>query len=322
MAQQKKVLITGGAGYIGSVVTHELVQRGYGVIIVDRKPIAPIFRSCAEVHAVQADYADSVVVGALLRTYTIAAVIHLAAYIEVGESVHDPARYYDNNVKKILEFLELLRAARVQTIIAASSGAVYGNPHVLPMTEDHPCEPLSPYGRTKLILEWILRDYAAAYGITYGILRYSNVAGAMPELGLREAHEPETHLIPRLFSALHAQIPFVIRGTDYPTKDGTGVRDFIHVHDVARANSALVRYFEHADAKSVILNISSGRGTSVRDVINVIHEVTGEELIVDNAPRRAGDAAEIVLSSQAASALFNWKPIYSDIRSIIASTQG
>jgi len=313
------VIVTGGSGYIGSVTARELVNLGYHVVIIDKKPLPHALTNCTHIQFVQGDYSDEVIWNHICDYFHVRAVIHLAALIEVGESVADPAAYYDNNVLKFIRMLSYVRKANISTIIAASSSAVYGNPCAVPIDELHMRNPLSPYGRTKVILEDILCDYHAAYGLSVAIMRFANVAGAVLEYGLGEHHDPETHLIPRVIVELRAGNPLYIYGNDYDTPDGTCLRDFVHVHDVARLQALLVDKASQRWTEPLVLNVGSGTAISVKEVIDVASEIVQKKAVLRASSRRPGDAQEIVLTIDKACQVLGWKPLISDIRTIIQS---
>lgn len=305
------ILVTGGAGYIGSTIALLLVQRGYFVVVVDHRnqatfPLRFILSSEHGVY-VQSDIANRTLIQHVCVTYNIIACIHCAAFIEVGESVKQPQAYYNNNVIKSIQLIDTLRAAGVKKIMFSSSCAVYGKPQYMPLDEQHPKNPISPYGRTKLIVESVLQDYAQAYGIQYGILRYFNAAGALPDYWLGERHDPETHLIPCALRAAYTQQPFTIFGSDYQTLDGTCVRDYLHIADLADAHCKTLEYLL-ATPESIICNLGTGSGYSVQQVLQTIETVTGYSIKKIYAPRRAGDPDTLVASAAHAMQLLGWKP--------------
>lgn len=312
------IVVTGGAGYVGSVVVHELCALSYQVIVLDTKPLPQALQKNRAVVWCQGNYGDAAVWKRIREKYPCDAVIHLAASIEVAESVVDPLGYYHNNVGNVISMLQALRDMPLRCLIAASSSAVYGNPLTVPIAESHPRNPLSPYGRTKVMLEDILTDFQAAYGVKVGLLRFANVAGALPEARLGECHEPETHLIPRALRALHESTEFLVRGTDYATPDGTCLRDFVHVHDVARLHASLLGFLcTHDVAQPLIFNVGSGRASSVSQVLATVEQVTHRTLRRTEMPRRPGDASAIVLDIAAARNVLSWQPERSDLATII-----
>ncbi|MGB9861034.1 MAG: UDP-glucose 4-epimerase GalE [Candidatus Bipolaricaulaceae bacterium] len=310
------ILVTGGAGYIGSHTVKELLRAGYEVVVLDDLSSGHRELVLTE-HFVQADVRDRKALRAAFRRYPIRAVMHFAALTSVPESVADPGRYYEVNLLGTLNLLEAMREFGVKTIVFSSSAAVYGDPQKIPIPEDHPTRPKSPYGRTKLMVEEILCDYARAYGFSYVSLRYFNAAGSDPAGRIGEWHEPERHLIPIVLEAALGKRPYVeIFGTDYETPDGTGVRDYIHVVDLAQAHVLALRYLE-AGGKSGIYNLGIGRGYSVREVIEVCRKVTGREIPVREGPRRPGDPAVLVADPTRAQEELGWKPVYTALEPLV-----
>lgn len=310
------ILVTGGAGYIGSHTVKELLRAGYEVVVLDDLSSGHRELVLTE-HFVQADVRDRKALRAAFRRYPIRAVMHFAALTSVPESVADPGRYYEVNLLGTLNLLEAMREFGVKTIVFSSSAAVYGDPQKIPIPEDHPTRPKSPYGRTKLMVEEILCDYARAYGFSYVSLRYFNAAGSDPAGRIGEWHEPERHLIPIVLEAALGKRPYVeIFGTDYETPDGTGVRDYIHVVDLAQAHVLALRYLE-AGGKSGIYNLGIGRGYSVREVIEVCRKVTGREIPVREGPRRPGDPAVLVADPTRAQKELGWKPVYTALEPLV-----
>jgi UDP-glucose 4-epimerase len=311
-----RVLVTGGAGYIGSVVAEELVKDGHTVLVYDslykghRASVAP------EATFVEADLMDGERLRRTLRDGQVEAVIHMAADSLVGESVTDPAKYYRNNVVAGLALLDAMRDEGVGRIVFSSTAAVYGEPLKQPIEESDPANPTNPYGESKLTFERALRWYENAYGIHYVSLRYFNAAGATHSCG--EAHEPETHLIPAVLQAATGKRAEVeLFGEDYPTRDGTCIRDYIHVVDLARAHILALGIL---DERSAIYNLGcGGEGYSVREVINVAREVTGREIPVRISPRRAGDPPTLIASPQRIKGELGWTPLKQDLETIIRS---
>jgi UDP-glucose 4-epimerase len=311
-----RVLVTGGAGYIGSVLTEELLKDGHMVVVYDnlskghRESVSP------GAEFVHADLMDAELLSRTLAAASIEAVIHMAASSLVGESVTDPAKYYQNNIVAGLALLEAMREADVRRIVFSSTAAVYGEPAKQPVEETDPTNPTNPYGESKLAFERALRWYENAYKIRYASLRYFNAAGATKLCG--ESHDPETHLIPIILQAALAQREAVeIYGEDYETRDGTCVRDYIHVVDLARAH---IQALGILDERSAIYNLGcGGDGYTVREVIEVAREVTGREIPVRVGPRRPGDPARLVASSARIRRELGWTPERQDVRNIIAS---
>lgn len=309
-----RVLVTGGAGYIGSVITEELLKDGHQVVVFDslykghREAIAP------GAEFVEADLMDATTLQATLTEREIEAVVHMAADSLVGESCANPARYYRNNLVAGLVLLEALREAKVKHIVFSSTAATYGEPEKQPIEENAATVPTNPYGQTKLAFEQALRWYDEAYNFRYASLRYFNAAGASDRYG--EWHDPETHIIPiALDAAAGGRAVVEIYGDDYPTPDGTCVRDYIHVIDLARAH---ILALQALDQGSRIYNLGcGGEGYSVREVIEVARQVTGKEIPVRVGPRRPGDPATLVASSAKIKRELGWTPEYQDLRTII-----
>ena len=310
-----RVLVTGGAGYIGSVVCEELVRDGHDVIVYDNLRKGHSGAIVEGARLVRADLTEGNTLRDTLRNNQIQAVIHMAADSLVGESVLDPAKYYWNNVVAGLSLLDAMKDCGVKRIVFSSTAAVYGEPIKQPIEETDPTNPTNPYGESKLAFERILSWYDRAYGFRYASLRYFNAAGATRHCG--ECHDPETHLIPIVLQVAAGKRGVVeIYGTDYPTSDGTCVRDYIHVVDLARAH---ILALTDSNDRSEIYNLGSGGGHTVLEVINVAREVTGREIPVRESPRRAGDPAVLIASSERIVSGLNWKPASGDLRDIVRS---
>jgi UDP-glucose 4-epimerase len=314
-----QVAVTGGAGYIGSVVTDVLIREHHAVLVLDN--LVKGHRDAVHDDALFAnvDLAERSAIGARLRDFGCEAVIHMAAHSLVGESVTDPAIYYRNNVVAGLSLLDAMRDAGVERLVFSSSAAVYGEPDRQPITEDAPTQPTSPYGETKLVFERVLRWYAAAYGLRSVSLRYFNAAGATVLRG--ERHEPETHLIPLVLRAAMGELPYItVFGTDYQTADGTCVRDYIHVEDLAHAHVLALRAVaDQSGCRSYNLGCG-GDGYSVRQVIDSAREITGRPIPVREAARRPGDPAVLIASSERIIRELQWSPRVQDVGAIVAST--
>jgi UDP-glucose 4-epimerase len=311
-----KVLVTGGAGYIGSVVTEALLAAGHAVVVYDNLSKGHVGAVVADAQLIVGDLGDKPTLARALREQQIEAVIHMAADSLVGESVVNPARYYQNNLIAGLNLLDCMRAAGIAQIVFSSTAAVYGEPAKQPIGEDDATHPTNPYGESKLAFERALRWYEAAYEIRFASLRYFNAAGATERNG--EAHDPETHLIPNVLLVAAGKKPFVdVFGDDYATADGTCVRDYIHVMDLARAH---VMALEILGKRSAIFNLGcGGGGYSVREVVAAAREVTGREIAVRMGPRRAGDPAMLCASSDKIQQDLAWRPGQHDLKQIIAS---
>lgn len=312
-----RVLVTGGAGYVGSFTVRHLLAQGHAVTVFDNLSTGHRRAVPAECLVV-GDLRDADQIDQLLIVERIEAVVHFAARCQVAESVRDPAGYYVNNLLYGLQLLERCRRNGVNIFVFSSSCAVYGVPQQVPIAEEAPLAPIQAYGRTKLALEYALRDYAAAYGLAAVALRYFNAAGAAPDGSLGEDHEPETHLIPRVLrAALGREAAVEIFGTDYPTADGTCVRDYVHVEDLATAHALAL---EHAQAGQFLAyNVGLGRGYSVREVIATAEEVTGKSIPVRASPRRPGDPPVLIADNRRISQEWGWQPRYTDLRQIVAT---
>ena len=307
--------MTGGAGYIGAVVARSLSQAGHHPVVLD--DLSEGHREAvAGLELVPGDIGDRALISDLVGSRKIDSVIHLAASAQVGESVQDPAKYYRNNLERSLALLDTLREGGVGRFVLSSTAAVYGEPVAIPVDEEHPTRPTNPYGETKLALETALRWYDAAYGFASVSLRYFNAAGGSSDGLLGEVHDPETHLVPNVLRAALTSDPVPVFGTDYATHDGTAVRDYIHVEDLADAH---VRALEHLDRKggASAFNLGNGAGFSVLQVIEAARRVTGRPIPTRQAPRRPGDPATLVASSERARRELGWSPRFRDLESIL-----
>lgn len=311
------VLITGGAGYIGSVVTSQVIDAGHNVTIVDNLSHGHTKALHPKAQFIKGDLADKNLLNETLTKNSIDAVIHFAAFIEAGESMQKPEKYFRNNTVNTLNLLEALIETNVKQIVFSSTAAVYGNPDATPITEDMKLSPTNAYGESKLMVEHMLRWFNQIYGLKYTSLRYFNACGATKELG--EDHQPETHLIPLAIAAVMGKRDKLkLFGTDYPTPDGTCIRDYIHVEDLATAHVLALEHMNRAeDGKKFIFNIGSEKGFSNREVIEAVGKVAGKPVPYEDAPRRSGDPAILVASSQKIQKELGWKPKYRDIESII-----
>lgn len=311
-----RVLVTGGAGYIGSVVTEELVKDGHEVVVYDSLYKGHRQAVVAGAQFVEADLMDQKTLRGALEEHRVEAVIHMAADSLVGESVEQPAKYYRNNVIAGLALLDAMREAGVNRLVFSSTAATYGEPLKQPIEETDATAPTNPYGETKLAFERALDWYENAYGLHYASLRYFNAAGATEQCG--EMHDPETHLIPIVLqSAAGKRKHVTIYGDDYPTRDGTCVRDYIHVVDLARAHILALGIL---DERSAIYNLGcGGEGYSVREVIETAKEITGREIPTEIGPRRAGDPAVLIAASDKIKRELGWQPSLQDLKLIIES---
>ena len=319
-AKNQTILVTGGAGYIGSHAANALKNAGYNVIILDNLSYGhqEIVDDVLQVKLVIGDTRDRALLDQLFSAHQIDAVMHFAAYIAVGESVTEPGKYYRNNVTSTLNLLEAMLAHGINKIVFSSTCAVYGMPKEVPMTENHPHDPLSPYAASKEMVERILRDFDTAFNLKSVAFRYFNACGADPEGKLGEDHTPETHLIPlALLTALGKRDTLYIFGTDYETHDGTCVRDYIHVNDLADAHVLGLEYLLSA-GESEVFNLGNGNGFSVREVIETAREVTGLPIPARESDRRPGDAPILVGSSDKVRSMLGWNPQYTDLKQIIS----
>jgi UDP-glucose-4-epimerase GalE len=315
----ESVLVTGGAGYIGSHTVKLLLQRGYRPVIYDNL-IYGQRQAVLGGHFVQGSLHETARLTEILHTHNISAVIHFAAFAYVGESVRDPYKYYYNNVVGTLSLLQAMHAAGVHHIIFSSTCATYGVPQQPFLTEEHPQNPINPYGESKLFVERMLQASAVAYGLRWISLRYFNAAGADPDGELGENHDPETHLIPLVLAAANGrQADIAIFGTDYDTPDGTCIRDYIHVTDLAEAHLLALQALNNDDIANTAYNLGTGCGYSVRQVIDTASRITGHTILSTVAPRRAGDPARLVAAADKARQFLSWVPRYSDLDTIVAT---
>jgi len=309
------ILVTGGAGYIGSHSVRLLCRAGHDVWVYDNLSLGHR-ASVSPGRLVEGELMDRELLIQTFKKRRIEAVMHFAAYALVGESVADPAKYYQNNIVASLSLLEAMRAADVSKIVFSSTTATYGAPQRIPITEAEPQQPINPYGFAKLVIERALADYAQAYGLAYAALRYFNAAGATPDGDLGEDHDPESHLIPIVLQvALGQREQISIFGDDYPTPDGTCIRDYIHVDDLGAAHLLALERLEQG--RGLQLNLGTGRGHSVREVIEACRRVTGKPIPERLAPRRPGDPPELVADSQQAQAVLGWQPRYTELDAIV-----
>jgi UDP-glucose-4-epimerase GalE len=310
------VLVTGGAGYVGSHTCKLLQARGYHPVVFDN--LSRGHRWAAKWGTlVEGDLGDKEAIKAALLEHRISQVLHFAAYAYVAESVRQPRQYYRNNVANTLNLLEAMVEVESDTLIFSSSCATYGEPDVSPIPEDHPQRPINPYGRTKLAVEQMLADFGDAYGLKHVSLRYFNAAGADPDGEIGEDHDPEPHLVPLVLEVAAGTRPHLaVFGTDYPTPDGTCVRDYVHVADLAQAHVQALEYLA-GGAESTAFNLGNGDGYSVREVIESARRVTGRPIPAIEARRRWGDPARLVGSSQRARAVLGWTPRHPELETVL-----
>ena len=312
----KTILIIGGTGYIGSHMVKLLQKTGCHVVVLD--DLSNGFRDAVpEVELVVGSIADVGLLKSLFARYQFDAVIHFASFIQVSESISHPQKYYKNNVVSTLTLLNAMREAGVSRLIFSSTAAVYGNPVYLPIDENHPKEPINPYGKSKWMVEQVLEDYDRAYGLKSVCLRYFNAAGADPEGKLGERHEPETHLIPLVLQAASGRRKTIsVFGGDYDTPDGTCIRDYIHVSDLCDAHLLALNHLM-AGGNSERFNLGNGQGFSIKEVIETAEKVTGKQIAVDYQPRREGDPARLIADSTKIRKQLNWQPKRADLSTII-----
>ncbi len=311
-----QVLVTGGAGYIGSHVVRKLIREEISTVVLDNLSRGHAEAVDPKAHFIEGDIGDSDLLEDIFNRYTMDAVLHFAGNIEVGESVSDPLKYYRDNVAGSLNLLGKMREFNITRMLFSSTAAVYGNPLQIPISEIHPRNPINPYGRTKMIVEMALDDFRYAYGLGYTLLRYFNVAGASPEGDLGEDHHPETHLIPRILAVAQGQEPAItLYGKDYDTDDGTCIRDYLHVEDLASSHLLALRSIQ-PNTKQVY-NLGSEKGFSVLEVIEACRRVTGCVIKVEEKLRREGDPPILLASSAKIKKELGWTRRYPDLDQII-----
>lgn len=307
-----KFLVVGGAGYIGSHMVKQLLAAGHDLVVADN--FSTGHRSALTGgELVELDIADAQALDALFAGHRFDAVFHFASFIQVGESVTEPAKYYQNNFAATLTLLQAMVRAGVKHFIFSSTAAVYGNPVYVPIDEEHPKAAINPYGRSKWMVEQTLEDFDRAYGLKSVCLRYFNAAGADPEGQLGERHEPETHLLPLILQAASGRrTSITVYGRDYDTPDGTCIRDYVHVTDLVAAHALAVDYLLEGGA-STAFNLGNGLGFSVQQVIDTARQVTGQDICVNDAPRRAGDPPRLVADPGRANTLLGWAPRFATL---------
>ncbi len=310
-----RVLVTGGAGFVGSVCTECLLAAGHTVAVIDNLQTGHREAVPSEAEFVEGNFADRQLISALVTKFQPAAVMHFAAETLVDHSMTQPRVYFENNLRRAIAFLNLLLDLEVKSFIFSSTAAVYGNPTSVPISEEHPTRPINSYGESKLMFEKILEWYRRAYGLRYIAMRYFNACGATEIRG--EHHEPETHLIPRILDAIYADTEIAVYGHDYPTSDGTCVRDYVHVRDIAQAHILAMEALPQGACG--VYNIGTGAGNSVEEVIKFAERVTGSPLRLRMAPRREGDPAILVASNTKLRNELGWEPRYSNLDQILRS---
>jgi UDP-glucose-4-epimerase GalE len=309
------ILVVGGAGYIGSQTAKRVAQAGFEPVVLDNLVYGHRW-AVKWGPLVEGDLADAALVDRVMKEHRIEAVIHFAAYAYVGESVTNPRKYFRNNLVNTLNLLDAMVDNGVRDIVFSSTCAVYGEPRAVPIAEDHPRNPVSPYGESKLAVEKVLHWYQRAYGLRYAALRYFNAAGADPEGEVGEDHEPEAHLIPLALAAALGGRELQIFGTDYPTPDGTAIRDYIHVADLADAHLAALERLQ-AGRESLAVNLGTGQGHSVRAVVAAVERATGRKVPVREVARRDGDPPALVADARLAADVLGWKPKLPDLDTIV-----
>jgi len=311
----RRILVTGGAGYIGSHTVRLLLEQGYEVAVIDNLSKGYKHNVPAKL-LYEIDIADTAAVTEVLRQNRTEAVVHFAAFIAVGESMIEPERYFANNTGGSLSLLTAMVHTGVKHIVFSSTAAVYGDPAIVPIPESSPIQPVNPYGESKVMVETMLRWFDRIHHVTSVCLRYFNASGADPEGRLGEEHEPETHLIPLLLRAVITGKPVTVFGDDYPTPDGTCIRDYIHVDDLAQAHILALEHLMGGGASDQF-NVGTGAGHSVMETIRAVEEVTGCKVPYKIGPRRPGDPPQLVAASDKLRSTLSWQPKYTDIRAIV-----
>jgi len=313
-----QVLVTGGAGYVGSHAVRALVHAGHEVVVLDNLSAGHAAAVDPEARLIVGDLADETLLNDLLSHRSFDAAMHFAAFIEVGESVVDPLKFYDNNVGNSVRLLRGLQRHDVKKFVFSSTCATYGTPETMPITEDLPQKPASPYARAKLAVEWALADSADAWGLGFVALRYFNAAGAAADASIGEDHDPETHLIPNVLKVpLGQREKLSIFGTDYDTRDGTCIRDYIHVEDLAGAHVRAIEAVKPGEKR--VYNAGTGHGATVREIIEVARRVTSYPIPVTEEPRRAGDVPVLYADASKIRRELGWEPKFTDLEETIAS---
>lgn len=311
------ILVTGGAGYIGSIVAEDLREAGEEPVVIDNLVYGHRAAVAGKIPFYEGDIGNQDLVRMILSEHEITAAMHFSAFAYVGESVEDPRKYFENNVAQTLSLLDVLIKSGVKKFVFSSTCATYGEPEYVPIDEKHPQKPTNPYGWSKFMVERILESFDSAYGLKFVALRYFNACGATEALG--EDHEPETHLIPLVLAAAQGKRDSIsIFGADYPTPDGTAIRDYIHISDLSSAHLLALEYLERGGA-SEFINLGNGTGFSVKEVIEAARRVTGLEIKAEIAPRRPGDPTRLIANAEKAAKILGWKPKFPEIEKIIES---
>ncbi len=320
MRNTHSILVTGGAGYIGSHTVRLLASQGYKVVVLDNLVFGHELAIVdPEVELVVGDTGDRELVSGLFEKHAFDAVVHFAAFAYVGESVTNPLKYYRNNTAEPLALLEVMQRTGCKVFVFSSTCATYGVPENLPIRETNPQNPINPYGRSKLMVEWMLEDCDRAWGLRSACLRYFNASGCSEDGRIGEDHNPETHLIPRVLMALIGEIEHIeVFGTDYDTPDGTCIRDYIHVDDLAEAHALALEKLLSGGA-SLRCNLGTGVGVSVREIIDAVEEVTGKSVPLRHGPRREGDPPSLVADPALAAEVLGWKARRLDVRDMVRS---
>ena len=311
------ILVTGGAGYIGSVTVEDLRAKGEEIVVIDNLVYGHREAVDPTIPFYQGDIGDKELIRKILSENKIEACMHFSAYAYVGESVEKPNKYFENNFIQTVKLLDVLLENGVKKFVFSSTCATYGEPQYVPIDEKHPQSPANPYGWSKFMVERVLESYDLAYGLKFVALRYFNACGATETRG--EDHDPETHLIPLILYAAQGRIPHIsIFGDDYPTPDGTAIRDYIHVSDLSQAHLLAVNYLRE-NAASQFINLGNGQGFSVTEVVEAARKTTGLAIEAKMAPRRAGDPSRLVADARKAKEILGWDPQFADLESILAS---
>jgi UDP-glucose 4-epimerase len=311
-----QILVVGGAGYIGSHMVKLLLANGDDVVVLD--DLSTGHRDAVlGGEFIYGSVGNTAILDQLFRSHQFDTVMHFASFIQVGESVKQPSRYYENNVTNTINLLNAMARHQVPYFVFSSTAAIYGNPQYDPIDESHPMAPINPYGRSKWMIEQLLHDYEQAYGLRYVALRYFNAAGADPDGVLGERHEPETHLIPLAIHAAMGKLPhFTLFGDDYPTPDGTCIRDFIHVSDLCTAHLLAIRHLR-AGKNSDVFNLGNGNGFSVKEVLDTVKSITKHQFKIQVTERRLGDPARLVADASKAREILKWSPDIQDLDVIV-----